>query len=79
MKTTLHIDDRVAAAAKRYAQAEGTTLTAVVNNALKQFLMPKARAAKEHHELRLKTRATGPQPGVDLEDRASLYDMMDEP
>jgi hypothetical protein len=77
MKTTLHLDDRVAAAAKRHAESQGTTLTAVINSALRQYLAS-SRRPKQKFKLELQSRKTGPLPGVDLEDRASLYDLMDE-
>jgi len=75
MKTTLHLDDRVAAAAKSHAEKEGTTLTAVINTALRQFLA-RSRRPSEGFKLVLHSRDTASQPGVDLEDRASLYDLM---
>jgi len=77
MKTTLYLDDRVAKAAKRHADTHGTTLTSVVNAALRQFLT-KAREKGPAFELDLHVRDTGPQPGVDIEDRSSLHDLMDD-
>lgn len=77
MKTTLYLDDRVVAAAKSHAEREGTTLTAVINTALRQFLA-RSRRSTERFTLRLHSRDTGSRPGVDLEDRASLYDLMDD-
>jgi hypothetical protein len=78
MKTTLYLDDRVAGSAKKYAEAHGTTLTSVINTALRQFLA-RSREPKGEFKLELHTRDTGPLPGVDIEDRDALYDLMDQP
>ncbi len=77
MKTTLHLDDRVAKAAKRHAETHGTTLTAVINTALRQFLAG-AREPMQRYKLELQTRDTGALPGVDLENRDALYDLMED-
>ncbi len=77
MKTTLHLDDRVAKAVKRHAETHGTTLTAVINTALRQFLA-RSREPKKGYKLELQTRPTGALPGVDIENRDALYDLMDD-
>ena len=77
MKTTLHLDDRVAKAAKRHAETHGTTFTAVINTALRQFLA-RSREPLRAYRLELRTRATGPRPGVDIENRDTLYDLLDD-
>jgi len=77
MKTTLHLDDRVAKGAKRHAEIHGTTLTAVINTALRQFLA-RSRGPKQEFELELLTRDTGALPGVDIEDRDAIYEAMED-
>jgi hypothetical protein len=76
MRTTLNLDDRLVAAAKRYAAREGSTLTAVIDAALRQFLAPSRRPSRSFR-LDLKVRSTTALPGVDLEDRNALYDLME--
>ena len=76
MRTTLQLDDRVVEGAKRYAAREGTTLTAVIERALRQFLAAN-RQPRPPFKLSLRARSTGPLPGVDLDDRDALYERMD--
>jgi hypothetical protein len=77
MRTTLNLDDRLVAAAKRQAAREGKTLTAVIDAALRQYLAPRRRSSRPFR-LVLKVRSTTALPGVDLEDRGALYDLLEE-
>lgn len=78
MRTTLNLDDRIVEAAKRHAAREGTTLTEVIDRALRQFLaQQRGRAAP--FRLQLHTRDTKVLPGVDLEDRDALYELLKDP
>jgi hypothetical protein len=77
MRTTLNLDDRLVAAAKRRAAREGTTLTAVIDAALRQYLAPPRRASPSFR-LDLKVRSTTVLPGVDLEDRDALHELLGE-
>jgi hypothetical protein len=76
MRTTLNLDDRLVEAAKRYAAREGTTLTAVIDAALRRFLASQRRT---QHGFRLAVRvhSTRARDGVDIEDRDALYDLME--
>jgi hypothetical protein len=78
MRTTLNLDDRTVAAAKRYAAREGTTLTEVIDRALRQFLAQQSKVREGGFRLELHTRATHVLPGVDLEDRDALYDLLED-
>ena len=73
-RTTLDIDERVLRALKRKAADEGRTLQAVANELLKGALRTPARQA---FSLRLQGWAANLQPGVDILDRDSLFDVMD--
>jgi hypothetical protein len=76
MKTTLDLDDRLLERAKRLAADEGTTLRAVVEDALRARLAPRpARHAAYRFEPPIVqgTRA----PAVDVADRQALYDVLD--
>jgi hypothetical protein len=48
MKTTLDIDDRLLERAKRHASAQGTTLRAVVEEALRERLAPRPKATSRY-------------------------------
>jgi hypothetical protein len=78
MRTTIRLDEELLTRAKGEALARGTTLTAVIEDALRRALAPGAAPARPPLELPT-FRGDGLQPGVDLDDSASLLDVMDEP
>lgn len=75
MRTTLDIDDRILAAAKRRARERGTTLTAVVEEALAAALAGRPAGARRY-KLKWRTHRGRLLPGVDVADRDSLRDAM---
>ncbi len=77
MRTTIRIDDRLLAEAKARAARSGTTLTAVVEDALREaFARRDGRQSNRAPEL--PTLPGGRLlPGVDLDDSAALLDLMD--
>jgi len=77
MKTTLEIDDRLLERAKRRAATEGTTLRAVVEDALRARLAPRPEEKRGHRFAPPIVRGTRP-PAVDPADRNALYDLLDE-
>jgi hypothetical protein len=77
MRTTLDLDDELLAAARRRAAEKGATLTAVVEPALADALSPNPRAPKRY-KLRWKTHKGRIVPGVDIADRDSPFDAMDD-
>jgi hypothetical protein len=77
MRTTLDLDDGLLAAARARAAQTGTTLTAVVEDALAAALAPRATRAKRF-QLRWPTHRGRLQPGIDVADRDSLIDAMEK-
>ncbi len=78
MRTTVRLDDHLLAEAKQLAARTGRTLTAVIEDALRQALVNSNRT-KKSTPVKLPTfRGDGLQPGVDLDDTASLLDLMEE-
>jgi hypothetical protein len=75
MRTTLDINDDLLRRAKRRAVDEGTPLRAVVEDALRMYLAQKPQRGK--FVWRWKTDSGKLQPGVRLDDRNSLFDLMD--
>ncbi len=76
MRTTVRLDEHLLAEAKSHAAASGTTLTAVLEQALRESLARRSAAAPAKRT-RLKTfRGGGVRAGVDLDDSASLLDVM---
>jgi hypothetical protein len=77
MRTTIRLDDALLAEAKALAARTGRTLTAVIEDALREVLRRQDHA--ERREVRLTTvGGNGPLPGVDLDDSASLVQLMDQ-
>lgn len=79
-KTTLNIDARLLARAKALALREGTTLTAIVEQALRARLAPRPKGgqAGQLREFSLPTvKGTSP-PNVDIADREAVFDLLDD-
>jgi hypothetical protein len=78
MRTTLILDDQLLRQAKARAAEAGSTLTRLVQDALREKLH---RPTPVHGEpLRLKTfRGKGVQPGINLDSHAELLDRMEQP
>ena len=77
MRTTIRIDRHVLAEAKKLAAETDHTLTAVIEEALKETL---ARRKKTKTSAPVKLTVfgeTGLRPGIDLDDTASLLDAME--
>ncbi len=78
MRTTIRLNDDLFAQAKEAAAKSGRTLTAVVEDALRQALSPK-RASPKRRCVRLIASGRGwLRPGVNLDSTAELLDIMDE-
>ena len=77
MKTTLEIDDRLLERAKRHASAHGTTLRAVVEEALRGRLTPRPEGKPPYRFSPPTVRGSGP-PTVDIADRNARYDRLDD-
>lgn len=75
MKTTLNLDDELIRRAKRRALDRGTTLTALVEAALRASLEgpPQAKAFTLH----VPTVLGESPPRIDPVDRQALHDLMD--
>ncbi|HXF67389.1 MAG TPA: ribbon-helix-helix protein, CopG family [Burkholderiales bacterium] len=75
--TTVRLDERLLAEAKKYAAETGRTLTAVLEDALREALARRRTHARAK-PVRLKTvKGGGVRPGVDSDDSASLLDLME--
>ena len=76
MRTTLDLEDALLRAAKRRAAEQGTTLTKVVEEALRRLIHP-ARRSPTRFKLDLLTKKGRAVPGVDVSDREALYARME--
>ncbi len=78
MRTTLALDDDLYREARKAALDAGTTVTALIETALRESLRRRHGPAIPRKRSRLPTfRGRGLMPGVDLDDSASLLDLME--
>ena len=77
MRTTINLDDHLLNQIKELAARNGRTMTDVIEDALRRAVAP-----EENSRIKRKVRLTtvngkGARPGIDLDDTASLLDLMD--
>ena len=78
MRTTIRLDDDLLAEVKLLAARSGKTLTSVIEDALRETLS-RQKEVGERKPVRLTTvSGQGLQPGIDLDDSASLLAIMEE-
>lgn len=78
MRTTIRLDDQLLLEAKKSAADTGRTLTALIEDSLRETLARRQRPNRRR-KVKLPTfRGTGMRPGVDLDDSALLLDRMEE-
>ncbi|MGH3665053.1 MAG: hypothetical protein ACRDU8_02985 [Egibacteraceae bacterium] len=76
MRTTLNLDDELMRRAREAAASSGSTLTRLIEDALRQSLARRDSVAIEPFDLPT-VGGRGLQPGVDLDDSASLLELME--
>lgn len=77
MRTTVYLPDDLLAEVKKLAADSRTTITAIIEDALRERLA-RRRPRRSVRRVSLTTYGTGgPQPGVDLDDTAALLDLME--
>jgi hypothetical protein len=71
------LDDRLHREARMYATEHGTTLTALIEEALRLRLAKRLKTARKKR-VRLPTfKGDGLQPGITLDHMETVYDVMD--
>ncbi len=76
-RTTVRLNERVLRDAKKLAAETGKTLTAVIEDSLREAIA-RTMAGRSRQKVKLKTfGGKGVLPGVDLDNSASLRDLMD--
>jgi hypothetical protein len=77
MRTTIRIDDQLLKKAKQLAARSGKSLTAIIEDALRESLA-RQELSNRREPVRLVTfKGKGLFPGVDLDDSAALEDLME--
>lgn len=77
MRTTLDLDDELMRTVKRKAAERKTTMTAIVEEALRESLGRGTRPSEKPFKLAWVTVEGRLLPGVDLADRDALYERME--
>jgi hypothetical protein len=79
VRTTINLPDDLIARLKKHAAAQGTTMTALVEEAIREALARRGRRERLAR-VELPTYGVGGlQPGVDLDDSAALLDLTEPP
>lgn len=77
MRTTINLPDELIAQIKKLAAASNSTVTALIEDALREALARRRRTGR-HKQVILKTYGKrGLLPGVDIDDTASMLDLME--
>lgn len=79
MRTTVRLDEQLLKSAKQYATETGTTLTAVIEDALRQALARRATNRSRVPVQLITVAGRGVRTGIDLSDSAALLAAMEEP
>ena len=77
MRTTIRLDDQLLEMTKQYALTHGKTFTAIVEDALREKIMSSPAVIKQSSIKLITVSGKGVNPGIDLDDSASLLDIME--
>lgn len=78
MRTTLDLNDALVSKAKKAAAERGTTLTAMIEDALREKLTrPTQTRGKKRRQLH-SFKGDGLRPGVELSSTSALLDLLDD-
>lgn len=77
MRTTITIDDNLFRAAKRLAARRDSSLSAVVQDALRVYLSELQRRKPKQHFTLVTFQGRGARPGVDLDRTSALLEEND--
>ncbi|MBI2335875.1 MAG: hypothetical protein HYU97_03840 [Deltaproteobacteria bacterium] len=75
-RTTLLLDDSLYKKVKTIGKLRGTSLKEIINDLLRSALNSTVEEKTTHLPIPLH-RKNGPQEGIDISDRSSLYDILD--
>jgi hypothetical protein len=76
-RTTVRLDDDLLAQAKKMAADTGRTLTAIIEDSLREALMRRKMPSRRASVKITTFRGKGLHPGVDLDDSAGLLALME--
>ena len=76
MRTTINLDDHLLKDLKQLAAKTGRTMTSIIEDAIRQAILPQKPVSRKRIRLTV-VDGKGPRPGIDLDDSASLLDLVD--
>jgi hypothetical protein len=76
MRTTVDINEELLREAKKRAAEEGRPLRAIIEDALRAMIQA-SPSGQKRFQLQWRTEKGRLQPGVRIEDRQSLFDLME--
>jgi len=79
MRMTINLPDDLLAELKKRAAESGRTLTALIEDVLREALARRRRRPQARQVQLTTYGARGLQPGVDLDDTTALSDLMESP
>jgi predicted transcriptional regulator len=77
MRTTIRLDDQLLTEAKRLALESGRTLTAVIEDAVREVVARRKETPKVKKTRLVTDGGRGLQPGVRLDNNAALLEIME--
>ncbi|HZA24870.1 MAG TPA: DUF6364 family protein [Dehalococcoidia bacterium] len=77
MRTTIRLDEQLLKEVKQFAAESGRSLTSVIEDALREMLSRQEQSADRSPVQLTTVSGNGLLPGVDLDDSASLLDLME--
>ena len=78
MRTTIRLDEKLLVETKQLAAQTGRTLTSIIEEALREMLSRRSQSAARPPVKLITASGQGLMAGVDLDDTASLQDIMDQ-
>lgn len=80
MRTTVSVEDHLLAEAKELATRRGRTLSALVEDALREVVLDSRRRPYDpgDFELPVSRRGGGPRPGIDFDSNTAVREALDE-
>jgi hypothetical protein len=79
MRTTIRLDDDLLSQVKQIAARSNSTLTRVIEDALREMLARRQETVDRTPVHLTTVTGRGLQPGVDLDDSAALLSLMEQP
>lgn len=76
-RTTVRLPEELLNRARRKAAADGTTLTALIEEGLRTIVSPKPKTPRVRKLPRISTAVGGEMPGIDISNNAAIQEMED--